>query len=462
MTTHHLDTGPSTSDTEAGYASSYNGLLLANPKLARRTRDALVEAQNAHGLRFNDRLICAVLRPRFFTRSRFQELSRVSGILADIFERVGRQLLASEDLLDLIDASELERELWTIDPGYETFTVTSRLDTFMIGDTPHVVEYNAESPASMGFCDRLTEIFRDVPAMKAWTPSAGMRGLDARHALTEAMVETWETWGGGRTPTIAIVDWEHVPTRRDFDLCAEHFREQGMTAVIADPRNFEYRSGGLWHGDLHIDLVYRRVLLHELLDKEAEAQPLLQAYREGAICMVNSPRSKLLHKKTVMALLSEGAVDIPLTVEEKAVIAKSIPWTRRLVPGQTSHGDRSVELIDYVLSHPDELVLKPSDDYGGRGVILGWDVSRDEWERSIEAAIGQPYVVQERVPVAQAEFPTWGDEGLEIVSLMLDTDPLLFRGQVGGILTRTSGSPLLNVTAGAGSTAPTFLLEDEE
>lgn len=462
MTAHHLNPGPVTSDTEAGYAASYNALLLADPSLARGTRDTLVQAQNAHGLRFNERLICAVLRPRFFTRARFRELTRVSEILADVFERAGEVLLGSESLLDLIDASEAERELWAVDPGYARFSVTSRLDTFMIGETPYVVEYNAESPASMGFCDLLTEIFHQVPAMQGWRAASGMHGFVSRRGLTDALVDSWKEWGGRGTPTIAIIDWEHVPTRRDFELCAEYFREQGMTTIIVDPRSFEYRNGKLWHDDLHIDLVYRRVLLHELLDHSAEAQPLLQAYRDGAICMVNSARSKILHKKAVMGLLSEGALNLPLSEEEQAVIQRSIPWTRRLVPGKTAVEGGDVDLVEYVLAHRDDLVLKPSDDYGGRGVVLGWEVSADAWERAIESAIGQPYVVQMRVPVAQGDFPTWGDDRLEIVSLMLDTDPLLFMGQVGGILTRTSGSPLLNVTAGAGSTAPTFLLENEE
>ena len=41
----------------------------------------------------------------------------------------------------------------SIDPGYSGFTMTSRLDSFMVGDLPRFVEYNAESPAGIGFCD---------------------------------------------------------------------------------------------------------------------------------------------------------------------------------------------------------------------------------------------------------------------------------------------------------------------
>lgn len=461
MRAHHLDS-EGTAGAEADCAASYTDLLLADPALARRTHDELVEAQQVQGLSFQDRMLCTVLRPRFLTATRFRQLSRVSTILAAVFERAGSALLASDALLNRIGATEDERELWSVDPGYPGFTLTSRLDTFLIGDTPHVVEYNAESPASIGFCDQLTEIFLRLPALQAWVGTTDLRGFDARQQLTRTLLDAWAAWGGRGRPTIAITDWEDVPTRRDFDLCAEYFREQGMTTVIADPRRFEYRNGRLRLGELPIDLVYRRVLLHELLTKAAEAQPLLDAYREGAICMVNSPRSKLLHKKTVMALLSEGELGVNLSEDEQRVVDETVPWTRHLIDGDTTRDGHTINLPEFVLSHRDSLALKPGDDYGGRGVVLGWEVSDDEWKEKAEGAMGKAYVVQERVPVARAVFPIWRDEGLAVETLILDTDPLLFSGQVGGILTRMSGSALLNVTAGSGSTAPTFVLQGQE
>ena len=63
--------------------------------------------------------------------------------------------------------------------------------------------------------------------------------------------------------------------------------------------------------------------------------------------------------------------------------------------------------------------------------------------------------------MAQGEFPVWEDGGLRILPLLVDTNPLLFRGEMGGILTRTSSSALLNVSAGTGSAAPTFVVPEE-
>ncbi len=461
MTHHHLEQETS-SAAEAALAASYIDMLRADPALARETHEALVQAHLDLNLRFDTRLLCNVLRPRFISAERAARLERDSGIVAGVMERAGDVLLGNDRMLDLVWATDAERELWAIDPGYPGFTLSSRLDSFMIDGSPKYVEYNAESPASIGFCDILTEVFLALPAVQQWESTHTLEGFDARRRLMETLLWAYGEWGGRATPSIAIVDWETVVTRRDFELCAEYFRRHGIPAVIADPRRFEYRDGKLWLDAKRIDLVYRRVLLHELLDKAAEATPLLRAYRDGAVCMVNSPRSKLLHKKAVLALLSEHALDLELSGEERTVIDRTIPWTRRLRTGETTYSGRPVDLPSYSLEHRSELVLKPSDDYGGRGVVLGWETTDEEWGRALAAAMGEPYVVQERVSVPHANFPVWRDDGVDVIDLLVDTDPLLFRGEMGGILTRMSGSALLNVTAGAGSTTPTFLVKDEE
>jgi uncharacterized circularly permuted ATP-grasp superfamily protein len=252
-----------------------------------------------------------------------------------------------------------------------------------------------------------------------------------------------------------------VITRRDFELCADYFRANGVPVEIADPRRFEYRDGRLWLGDRPIDLLYRRVLLHELLEKADEAHAVLQAYRDGAVCIVNSPRSKLLHKKAVFALLADGTLDLDMTEEESALVEQCLPWTRLVRDGRTTFGGESVDLLPFLLERRERIALKPVDDYGGRGVVLGWETTPDDWERAVEGAVGQPYVVQERVPMPQGEFPMWRDGGLRFEMLLVDSDPLLFRCEMQAVLTRMSSSTLLNVSAGTGSAAPTFVVPEE-
>jgi hypothetical protein len=442
---------------EASLASSYNARLVADPGLAASTWDALQEAQRDRGLQVANRYLCNVLRPRFLGQERAEELARVSGVVARLMERAGELLLKRSDLLTAIGATEDEQELWEVDPGYVGFTLTSRLDSFMVGREPRFIEYNAESPAGIGFADVLAEIFLTLPAVTQWDVGRTLNALPARHRLLDTMLSAYREWGGRGTPRVAIIDWEHVITRRDFEIIADYFRSEGVATVITDPRRIRYGSGRVEADGEKVDLIYRRVLLHELLEKAAEAQDLLHAYRDGAVCMVNSPRAKLLHKKALFALLSDGRLDLHMSDEEQEVVRASIPWTRIMEPGATTYGGTPIELEDFVLDNQDRLALKPIDDYGGRGVVLGWDAAADEWRRSVESALEQPYVVQERVPVANGEFPIWNDSQAETASLLVDTNPLMFSTEMGSILTRTSSDALLNVSAGTGSSTATLI-----
>ena len=163
-----------------------------------------------------------------------------------------------------------------------------------------------------------------------------------------------------------------------------------------------------------------------------------------------------------MALLSEPDSGMTLSDDDRRLVERTIPWTRRVAHGATTYAGTRVDFASFVLANRERLVLKPSDDYGGKGVLLGWEVSEEEWARAIEASEDKPSVVQERVEVPREQFPAWRNGAVDFMSLLVDTDPLLFRGRVGGTLTRVSGSALLNVSAGTGSTTPTFVVRTEE
>jgi len=197
-----------------------------------------------------------------------------------------------------------------------------------------------------------------------------------------------------------------------------------------------------------VTLVYRRVLTSELLAKGDETKALRQAYLDGAICVVNTFRAKLLHKKMSLALLSDPRYARLYSAEERRAIARHVPWTRKLTRG----------VVADVIAGRERLVLKPNDEYGGKGVVLGWTVDQDKWELAIQEALRGSYIVQEMVPVPKETFPVALD-GVKMTELSLDLDPYLFYGRVGGALSRLSSEALLNVTAGAGSVVPTYIVE---
>src|SRR5262249_37264148 len=102
---------------------------------------------------------------------------------------------------------------------------------------------------------------------------------------------------------------------------------------------------------------------------------------------------------------------------------------------------------------------KPNDEYGGKGIVIGWETSAGEWAAALKEALETPFVVQERVAIAYEDYPAMVDGQLHIGRRVVDSDPLLFGTEVTGCLTRLSTVTLLNVTAGGGSTVPMFVID---
>jgi hypothetical protein len=108
----------------------------------------------------------------------------------------------------------------------------------------------------------------------------------------------------------------------------------------------------------------------------------------------------------------------------------------------------------------ERLVLKPNDEYGGKGIVLGWELDGAAWERALRGALREPFVVQERVPIPSEPYPSMVDGRVVFAERILDTAPFAYQGAyVDGCMSRLSTAALVNVTAGGGSQTPTFLVE---
>ena len=113
--------------------------------------------------------------------------------------------------------------------------------------------------------------------------------------------------------------------------------------------------------------------------------------------------------------------------------------------------------MPFVVENREQLVLKPTHEYGGRSVFLGWETAPGAWEAAVRAALEAPWVVQERVLIPEEPFPVFEGGALDFVSLKVNANPFYVAGQPVGAVTRASRSSVINVSAGGGS-VPTFVV----
>ena len=439
--------------------------LLANHDLAESSRATLDDGLERAKLIFGGRRLSPYLRPHFVTETDF---ARITGICETVWSAIQKVKDAAVDDAQLVahlGLTDIERELVAINPGYKAVSPTARLDSFLTSARYSFVELNGESPAGIAYADAAYDIFSSLPVMKEFARQYNVRPLYGRHFMLEVLLKSYEEFVGHtpeRKPRIAIVDLPGVPTVSEFELFRDFFESNGYPSVICTPQELEFSNNRLAVNGLEIDIVYKRLLVNEYLPIIEEYPALLDAYRARAVCMVNSFRSKLIHKKALFAVLTEGRYASLFSEAELAAIRAHVPWTRIVRDEQSDYGDEQMDLLEFVRHNSERLVLKPNDDYGGHGITIGWNVDQAQWDAAIEKALANgDYLVQERVPTARETFPALTEDGrVEFAEQLVDLDPLLFNGKVGSAFTRLSFTELANVSSGGGM-VPTYIVSQK-
>jgi len=419
-------------------------------------------------LTFGKRVHCPFLRPVFLSPQDEERVRKVAETIAAIAERLTSTAMEDTSLFEQFHLRPEEERLVRLTTGYGPASTASRLDAFLLPESLKFTEYNGESPAGAGYSETLSDIFSGLPMMAKFNKRFEVHSYPLMAKLLDALVTTYVDWGGkSERPQMAIVDWKEVPTWSEFEILQERFERMGIPVVLADPRELEFDGKRLVAKGKTIELLYRRVLINDIVARPVECEALVKAYAAGAVCVANNFRCKIPHVKAFFAVLTDEKNARFFSSEERDLIQHHVPWTRVVADVKTEISGKPVELLEYIRKNQKNLVMKPSDEYGGMGVTLGWEVKKKEWERAMEQAlpggklakVHGSWIVQERIPMRRGEFPHIGKGNkVQFRDMLVDFAPYLFRGKVAGYLTRLSSTSLANVTSGGGQ-IPSFRVE---
>ena len=204
------------------------------------------------------------------------------------------------------------------------------------------------------------------------------------------------------------------------------------------------------------------MLINDIVARADECRALIDAYRARAVCVANTLRCKIPHKKAFFAVLTDeryaGTVHAPTS-------ASSSPRTSRGRAGRRrEHARRRTIDLRRTCARPRSLVLKPNDEYGGTGVTLGWETSEARVGRRDRAGAGgagrTPAAGSRRSGSPSAASPSRSAKrgGVAERDMLVDFAPYVFRGGLAGFLTRLSATGLANVTSGGGQ-VPAFVVQ---
>jgi hypothetical protein len=419
-------------------------------------------------LTFGDRVHCPFLRPFFLSPEDEQRVRVVAETIADLGERVVTAALEDENLLAQLHLRPAEERLARLPvPGKGRASTASRLDAFLLPDSLKCAEYNGESPAGAGYSETLAEVFRDLPVFRQFDKHWDIHTYPLSAKLLDALVTAYVDWGGeGIRLQMAIVDWREVPTWSEFEILKARFEKMRVPVVLADPRDlvWDAKARTLSAHGRKIDLVYRRVLINDIVARPAECEALVNAYEAGAVCVANNFRCKIPHVKAFFAVLTDDQNAHLFSDPERHIIRNHVPWTRVVADTKTTRDSKTIDLLDHIRKNRENLVLKPSDEYGGTGVTLGWECDEAKWEATIEKAVAAAkaggesgcWITQERIPIRREVFPYITNSAdakpgpVDHKDMLVDFAPYLFQGKLCGFLTRLSATGLANVTSGGG------------
>ena len=450
---------PSMQNLRERAITEYHDLLAADRTLVPATFEKLHSAMRKKRLLYGERPIGIALRPHLLDQKKFGALTVAAERVASALEKIAAAVVQNPKLMDELGMTEAERRMALVDPGFSTAGVNTRLDAFVHGDEVKFVESNAENPSSLSDQEELNRVLLELPVMANFARRYCLRQFSPVEELLRTLLSVYREWGGNGVPNIAILDWKDLPTQSEFILLQEHFSAHGVPTIICSPDDLDYEQGQLRSGAFRIDLVYKRVIIHEFLARFDDTHPLIRAYVNHDVCLVNPFRCKIMHKKAVFEMLTDEQRQDWFTSSEKESIRNTVPWTRRVSDRKTMRKGRKVNLLEFIRRNRSRLVLKPNDDYGGHGVHFGAQLDDGEWDNAIESALSADYIVQDALDLHPEMFPIFSETDWKLQPMFVDTNPFLFRGKVCGAMVRLSATPIVNVTSGGGETG-FFVLQE--
>jgi hypothetical protein len=441
--------------------SRYHKMLEGDPQKTAGWAAQLRATLDEHRLTVNGRPVSPVLRPHFLSRRQYSNLAKTVESLSSAIDRVRQVALASPALMARMGLLPAEKMLASLDPGYSISTVSSLLDSHVNNGSVHFTECRAELPNGVVYGELLADLYYETAPVKEFRKKYKLEKTGGTKPLIQALLKAYKEFARKGKPNIAVLEFKHpfqTAESLEYQLLVELFRKHGFQAELVTPDQLEYKAGILRHGEFPIDLVYRGVKAHEFLLRFDLNHPLVRAYRERKVCIVNSFRSELTRKKALFDLLTDDVIVASFPAAEKKAIRESIPWTRVVAQAKTVYQGDTVDLPQFILDNRETLVLRPNDESSEQHSVDGHATDEAGWERALKIALRSPYVVQERLEPHPIAFPVdfYGD--IVMRDFNVDVHPHTFVGKVHGCsstITPAAGSGFSSLSG----LAPTFILD---
>jgi carboxypeptidase Taq len=445
-------------------------------RIAKRLADEAVKAEVVYERDGTLQPIPVMLRPLLAMNEQTAYVSLVCNQLLDALKRLPSLYLSDPAVRAAVAISPGEdaflREMWTPEHARNN-AVYGRLDA--VCDFPAAawqeslafMEANLSGVGGISYSPLAEQlVMREiVPSLRAHDPGLEIElPRDQRDIFVQALIDHSRSVGrpGCRLcfvePKYCEDGINEQAVLREF-LGARH----GLSIAHADPSELEIRNGEVCYEGQPVDILYRDYETRDLLALEDELGRKLDGmrlmFRENRV--VSSLSGDFDHKSSFEVLTDPSIAERHFSSDECRLFRRHVLWTRVLSARRTMLPDhRDGDLLEYVRTHREFLVLKPNRSYGGEGVTIGASSTEAEWGRAMEEALAAgaedpdyAFVVQAATRLPVAEFPVVGPTGRVFMEPFYAVMGFAPTEHGLGIMARVSQKQVVNVAQNGGMAA---------
>lgn len=416
----------------------YIEIIKKNPEKYYEDYKKVKEKVAKSNAKYKGKPIPFLYQPMFFTQEDVENFERIGSILFSIANKVTKKYIESPEYRKKFKYPKLLEELILVDPGYEMNIPIGRYDLFYGGgDRFKFIEVNTDGTSGMNEDNIFSRILLEAESMSPMKEKYKIHYFELIDQWVEESIKVYNKYDKKlQHPNIAIVDFMETGITAEFEEIKKAYIKKGYRAEIVEARDLRYIDGRLYYKDMQIDMIYRRIVTTEFIEKSEEIPDLIQAYRDGAVCMIGSLRSQIMHNKIIFKILHEEDTLRFLNEEERKLIQNHIPITEEF------QGDKKI--FDKVLHHKDQYILKPIDSFASQGVNTGRDFDQEEWAEILRDCWEKGFLYQEFIDPYTRSFVQFEEDGdLKVKDFKLNIGVTMYNEKFAGLYTRISRNNII-------------------
>jgi hypothetical protein len=297
-----------------------------------------------------------------------------------------------------------------------------RADIFISGGRPKFLEVN------IGTC--LNGNISSAVLPKVFLSSLFGAEMSRLHAMQECsyideMIQWVQRYQSGERSNVALLGFPDETTEGSLKWADEQiarFASHGISSEFVPVGEAEVADNALYWRNKRYGAAIRYFMVSAKVAEHLDFFRALE-YATDTI-LFGSYVSQLFTSKSLLADLYQ---DERTTAEQRRLLSY-LPWTARLREGFARKAGERVDPIDWAVQHRADTVLKPGNQFGSRGVVVGRLMSDSDWCSALDTAVRDgSYVVQELVLPDTWESMYWH---IDSESLVRVESPVLL-GQFG-------------------------------